>query len=176
MNQFSPQQNHPKCRTGKGLYFITTYEKPKVSGRRARQYAVYTVCLRYRTAFLYRTGIPQDQSWSTWWFRQESLGSLWNPPFGPSECVFSCPNPRECVNKWYVSFLISCTMAMCKTSFGSWNCNRTPAGYYRAEGLIKNVNTIEDYRNIDKAQVIQEAGGKVSKAKLDNTDYGKGTK
>ena len=51
---------------------------------------------------------------------------------------------------------------MCRTSFDSWNRNRTPAGYYKAEGLIKNVNTIEEYRNIDKTQVIQEAGGKVS--------------
>ncbi len=33
-----------------------------------------------------------------------------------------------------------------------------PAGYYRAEGLIKNTNTIEDYRNLDKIQMLQQAG------------------
>ena len=33
-----------------------------------------------------------------------------------------------------------------------------PAGYYRAEGMIKNTNTIEDYRNLDKVQMLQQAG------------------
>lgn len=32
------------------------------------------------------------------------------------------------------------------------------AGYYRAEGMIKNVNTIEEYRNLDKAVVLNQAG------------------
>ncbi|ETN39499.1 E1-like protein-activating enzyme Gsa7p/Apg7p [Cyphellophora europaea CBS 101466] len=36
--------------------------------------------------------------------------------------------------------------------------DETPAGYYRAEGMIKNVNTVEDYRNIDKIQMLQQAG------------------
>ena len=31
-------------------------------------------------------------------------------------------------------------------------------GYYRAEGMIKNTNTIEDYRNLDKTQMLQQAG------------------
>jgi ubiquitin-like modifier-activating enzyme ATG7 len=35
---------------------------------------------------------------------------------------------------------------------------RAPANYYRAEGMIKNVNTIEDYRNMDKSQMIIQAG------------------
>lgn len=43
--------------------------------------------------------------------------------------------------------------------------NRTPAGYYRAEGLIKNVNTIEEYRNVDKTQTLQDVGKKVSLAR-----------
>lgn len=36
--------------------------------------------------------------------------------------------------------------------------NRAPAGYYRAEGMIKNVNTIEGYRDIDKAHTLQQSG------------------
>lgn len=42
------------------------------------------------------------------------------------------------------------------------NGNRVPTGYYRAEGLIKNVNTIEQYRNIDKTHMLQQAGKTVS--------------
>lgn len=34
---------------------------------------------------------------------------------------------------------------------------RTPAGFYRAEGLIKNVNTLEEYSNIDKAHILQQS-------------------
>jgi ubiquitin-like modifier-activating enzyme ATG7 len=33
-----------------------------------------------------------------------------------------------------------------------------PAGHYRAEGMIKNVNTIEDYKDIDKISLLQQAG------------------
>ena len=33
-----------------------------------------------------------------------------------------------------------------------------PSGFYRAEGMIKNVNTIEEYKNIDKAAMLQQAG------------------
>lgn len=33
-----------------------------------------------------------------------------------------------------------------------------PIGYYRAEGMIKNVNTIEEYRNMDKAHMLEQAG------------------
>lgn len=29
--------------------------------------------------------------------------------------------------------------------------------YYRAEGYIKNFNTIEEYRNVDRAKVLQLA-------------------
>jgi Ubiquitin-like modifier-activating enzyme ATG7 N-terminus len=39
---------------------------------------------------------------------------------------------------------------------------RVPAGYYRAEGMIKNVNTIEEYRSIDKGSMLQQAGRTVS--------------
>ena len=40
--------------------------------------------------------------------------------------------------------------------------SRVPAGYYRAEGMIKNVNTIEEYRGIDKGNMLQQAGRTVS--------------
>ncbi|KAJ5782195.1 Molybdenum cofactor biosynthesis MoeB [Penicillium paradoxum] len=33
-----------------------------------------------------------------------------------------------------------------------------PTGYYRAEGMIKNVNTIEEYRSMDRAQILHRAG------------------
>ena len=36
--------------------------------------------------------------------------------------------------------------------------SRVPAGYYRAEGMIKNVNTIEEYKDIDKIRLLQQAG------------------
>lgn len=43
---------------------------------------------------------------------------------------------------------------------------RAPASYYRAEGMIKNVNTIEDYRNMDKQQMILQAGKTVRSVDL----------
>lgn len=41
---------------------------------------------------------------------------------------------------------------------GADQVDRAPAGFYRAEGMIKNVNTIEEYRNMDKSQMINQAG------------------
>lgn len=46
-----------------------------------------------------------------------------------------------------------------------------PANYYRAEGIIKNLNTIEEYRNIDKLQLIQQAGRTIWEAINDGTIY-----
>ena len=37
-----------------------------------------------------------------------------------------------------------------------------PAGYCRAEGMIKNVNTIEEYRSLDKASILSRAARTVS--------------
>ena len=34
---------------------------------------------------------------------------------------------------------------------------RTPAGYCRAEGYIRNVNTIEEYRSLDKAALLSNS-------------------
>ncbi|KAI1625315.1 autophagy-like protein 7 [Exophiala viscosa] len=45
------------------------------------------------------------------------------------------------------------------------------AGYYRAEGMIKNVNTIEEYRNLDKLEMIQQAGRTIWDAINDGTIY-----
>jgi ubiquitin-like modifier-activating enzyme ATG7 len=36
--------------------------------------------------------------------------------------------------------------------------NSVPPGYYRAEGTIKNFNTVEEYKNADKMQILQQAG------------------
>lgn len=42
---------------------------------------------------------------------------------------------------------------------------------YRAEGTIRNVNTIEDYRNLDKVAMIQDAGRQIWKAINDGSIY-----
>jgi ubiquitin-like modifier-activating enzyme ATG7 len=47
----------------------------------------------------------------------------------------------------------------------------TPAGFYRAEGMIKNVNTIEDYKNVDKIQMLQTAGRTLWDAINDGTIF-----
>ncbi|KAL8943302.1 MAG: hypothetical protein Q9216_001145 [Gyalolechia sp. 2 TL-2023] len=44
-------------------------------------------------------------------------------------------------------------------------------GFYRAEGMIKNVNTIEDYRNVDKTALLNQAGRTVWDAIGDGTIY-----
>lgn len=43
-------------------------------------------------------------------------------------------------------------------NFHRANKYSAPASYYRAEGMIKNVNTVEEYRNIDKAKMLTQAG------------------
>jgi ubiquitin-like modifier-activating enzyme ATG7 len=49
--------------------------------------------------------------------------------------------------------------------------DETPAGTYRAEGMIKNVNTVEDYKNTDKIQLLQQAGRTVWDAINDGTIF-----
>jgi ubiquitin-like modifier-activating enzyme ATG7 len=39
---------------------------------------------------------------------------------------------------------------------------RVPAGSIRAEGLIKNVNTIEDFRTTDYNAMLNKAGKQVT--------------
>ncbi|KAJ5647542.1 Ubiquitin-like modifier-activating enzyme atg7 [Penicillium lividum] len=46
-----------------------------------------------------------------------------------------------------------------------------PAGFYRAEGMIRNVNTIEEYRNVDKSQIILQTGKTIWDAINDGTIY-----
>lgn len=50
-------------------------------------------------------------------------------------------------------------------------CYEAPAGHYRAEGVIKNVNTIEEYRNMDKSRMITQAGRTIWDAINDGTIY-----
>ncbi|PLN76529.1 autophagy ubiquitin-activating enzyme ApgG [Aspergillus taichungensis] len=49
--------------------------------------------------------------------------------------------------------------------------NDALGGYYRAEGLIKNVNTIEEYRNVDKAQMLRQSGETIWDAINDGSIY-----
>ncbi|KAJ6147413.1 hypothetical protein N7497_009395 [Penicillium chrysogenum] len=44
-----------------------------------------------------------------------------------------------------------------------------PAGYYRAEGMIKNVNTVEEYRNMDRPHLLHQAGQMIWDAIHDGT-------
>ncbi|KAF2835109.1 E1-like protein-activating enzyme Gsa7p/Apg7p [Patellaria atrata CBS 101060] len=46
-----------------------------------------------------------------------------------------------------------------------------PASYYRAEGMIKNVNTIEEYKNMDRAAVLERAARTIWDAINDGTIY-----
>ena len=43
---------------------------------------------------------------------------------------------------------------------------RVPNGLFRAEGTMKNVNTIEDYRKLDRAKILNQAGRTVYLASL----------
>jgi hypothetical protein len=49
---------------------------------------------------------------------------------------------------------------------GLTNPPSAPASYYRAEGMIKNVNTVEEYRNMDRAKMLHQAGQMVSKPEI----------
>ncbi|PLB50504.1 autophagy-related protein 7 [Aspergillus steynii IBT 23096] len=49
--------------------------------------------------------------------------------------------------------------------------DEVPAGYYRAEGTMKNVNTIEAYRNTDKVHLLQESGRTIWDAIIDGSIY-----
>ena len=48
---------------------------------------------------------------------------------------------------------------------------RIPQGYYRAEGVIRNFNTIEELRQVDKAAHIERAGRTIWDAINDGTIY-----
>lgn len=40
----------------------------------------------------------------------------------------------------------------------TFSLSSVPPGYYRGEGTIKNFNTVEEYKNADKMQILQQAG------------------
>lgn len=44
----------------------------------------------------------------------------------------------------------------------NWLQHSAPPSYYRAEGIIKNVNTVEEYANIDKIGMLRQSGKTVS--------------
>ncbi|KAL1976416.1 hypothetical protein VTN31DRAFT_2698 [Thermomyces dupontii] len=46
-----------------------------------------------------------------------------------------------------------------------------PSGFYRAEGIIKNFNTIEEYRNADKAAMLHQSAKTIWDAIHDGTIY-----
>ncbi|KAF1809323.1 ubiquitin activating E1 enzyme-like protein [Eremomyces bilateralis CBS 781.70] len=49
--------------------------------------------------------------------------------------------------------------------------DEVPAGYYRGEGIIKNFNTIEDYKNADRVAVVERAGRTIWDAIKDGSIY-----
>ncbi|KAE8384341.1 hypothetical protein BDV23DRAFT_177139 [Aspergillus alliaceus] len=49
--------------------------------------------------------------------------------------------------------------------------DETPAGFYRAEGMIRNVNTIEEYRDTDKTLTLHRSGKMIWDAIKDGTIY-----
>ncbi|KAH0559110.1 Autophagy protein 7 [Trichoglossum hirsutum] len=48
---------------------------------------------------------------------------------------------------------------------------QVPKAYCRAEGIIKNVNTIEEYKALDRAEVLQRAGRTIWEAINDGSIY-----
>ena len=48
--------------------------------------------------------------------------------------------------------------------------HRVLAGYCRAEGMIKNVNTVEEYRTLDKTAMLHRAGQTASLDVWDELD------
>lgn len=50
-------------------------------------------------------------------------------------------------------------------------CPRNPLNYYRAEGIIRNFNTIEEFRQVDKAALVERAGKTIWEAVNDGTIY-----
>ncbi|KAL4885384.1 hypothetical protein BJY04DRAFT_231873 [Aspergillus karnatakaensis] len=63
---------------------------------------------------------------------------------------------------------VSCRMQIHGNALTS---DSAPAGYYRAEGTIKNFNTIEEYTNANKTDILQQAGKMIWDAINDGTIY-----
>jgi ubiquitin-like modifier-activating enzyme ATG7 len=47
----------------------------------------------------------------------------------------------------------------------------TPANYFRGEGIIKNCNTIEDFKNLDRTAILERAGRTIWEAIHDGSIY-----
>ncbi|KAF8853917.1 ubiquitin-like modifier-activating enzyme atg7 [Acephala macrosclerotiorum] len=62
----------------------------------------------------------------------------------------------------------SCRMQILGNALTS---KEVPAGYIRAEGKIKNVNTIEEFKTIDHSAILQTAGKQIWDAINDGTIY-----
>ncbi|KAL4889733.1 autophagy ubiquitin-activating enzyme ApgG [Aspergillus ambiguus] len=69
--------------------------------------------------------------------------------------------------------LVDAPSASCRMQIhgNALTSDEAPAGYYRAEGMIKNVNTIEEYRNTDKARMLQQSGQTIWDAINDGTIF-----
>ncbi|KAI9724944.1 MAG: Autophagy protein 7 [Candelaria pacifica] len=63
---------------------------------------------------------------------------------------------------------VSCRMQVHGNALTS---DEVPAGSCRAEGMIKNVNTIEEFKNLDKSAVLHRAGRTIWDAITDGTIY-----
>ncbi|KJZ73174.1 Ubiquitin-like modifier-activating enzyme atg-7 [Hirsutella minnesotensis 3608] len=62
----------------------------------------------------------------------------------------------------------SCKMQVLGNALTSQSC---PLGTARAEGIIKNVNTLEGFRNLDKSAMLKTAGRQIWDAINDGTIY-----
>ncbi|KAI9762554.1 MAG: Autophagy protein 7 [Chaenotheca gracillima] len=62
----------------------------------------------------------------------------------------------------------SCRMQVLGNALTS---DEAPPGYCRAEGIIKNFNTIEEYKSVDKTAMLQRAGRTIWEAIMDGTIY-----
>ncbi|KAI9836833.1 MAG: Autophagy protein 7 [Sarea resinae] len=62
----------------------------------------------------------------------------------------------------------SCRMQIHSSALTS---DEVPSGYYRAEGMIKNVNTIEEYKSLDRTAILHRAGRTIWEAINDGTIY-----
>jgi len=65
----------------------------------------------------------------------------------------------------------SCRMQIHANALTADSVPTSAGSYYRAEGIIKNVNTVEDYRKLDKIALINQAGRQVWDAINDGTIY-----
>jgi ubiquitin-like modifier-activating enzyme ATG7 len=61
--------------------------------------------------------------------------------------------------------LVSPSLYGCASSADEDHFNSTPPNYCRAEGIIKNCNTIEDFKNLDRTAILETAARTVRSAR-----------